>query len=929
MERSGFSAEEDVFTARREPSSSTLASSPVIRPQIPSPSPFEAPPTRQSRQFPEYSQKPYGLGFTPPIRRGSPLNPQKASQRRSLQSNVSVMDSPPPRHRRIPSPGIMDIGGQPIEQEPETSSFSNEYDLSHEDPRILLDVQRALKLKARREARLKREQSASPHQPSPSSTQYTAHQTPPELSQASWRTRQSTLPSPPPSPTPPRKASGSATSDLDFSPATGVPAVETQPHPVPASLDNGKTLDWTGSIIDDEKAEKRWPLMGKRKDKDKMLPLNALAEQQEHLYRGKLENIKMQCSSQTLRKASITREQLGRRYKLLSEHLAPPNETPKFHFLAVAHWWSTVNPMVKQAMEKAEPFSWLKHLEKGHKERSPWHLSALTMEEYLQARSTIAAMPTIHEDASLHESPSSSYPNSNLPSPDVVSFEPRRDSAEIFDARRGKASIDSSTSLPPSGLPLSKSPFRNSASPRLYHQPYPRGDGLSAPGSGSDLSEHDLTKNLPPVRSRSEHPSPQIQVIVTQDSEDKVEQSSVTPLQIKLSTSTSTKASDLEHPSANERLAPPLPSRSTSRAKLPRRIRVSQPTAEVPRRHTGYDDTLINRKYEARARLVEEANVHNQRIRQTLNRISAAVREYDAIQASALKTPGIPHLPLPKELVEAFSHDPAAVTGATRRLTGWRAVEDIHQRINRQREIFQSFLSQPPSEPSDSIHILDSPISQLVESLNVLETEKDEIMTTATNLAELLQKVQAVHRDVKSEYNQTVSATSVVYPELSHIIALEESYRDQYQQLWDFGMDALTLLLDTVTPFWRNYGKTIGEDVRDFLIIPLYRNEFTGEAKRYPLREIPRRSLRHWLGFILFFLLSIGITFLQIRAAITSSVSYRLQWIPYDSVRWTALPFFWVGILIQWIAVLFELSVVVMQLGIITWWTGWLINVFQ
>lgn len=142
-------------------------------------------------------------------------------------------------------------------------------------------------------------------------------------------------------------------------------------------------------------------------------------------------------------------------------------------------------------------------------------------------------------------------------------------------------------------------------------------------------------------------------------------------------------------------------------------------------------------------------------------------------------------------------------------------------------------------------------------------------------------------------------------------------------------MDALTLLLDTVTPFWRNYGKTIGEDVRDFLIIPLYRNEFTGEPKRYLLREVPRRSLRHWLGFCLFFLCSIGVTLLQLRAAVTSSISYRLQWIPYDGARWTALPFFWIGILIQWIAVLFEFSIVLMQLGTMAWWIGWLVNVFQ
>ena len=142
-------------------------------------------------------------------------------------------------------------------------------------------------------------------------------------------------------------------------------------------------------------------------------------------------------------------------------------------------------------------------------------------------------------------------------------------------------------------------------------------------------------------------------------------------------------------------------------------------------------------------------------------------------------------------------------------------------------------------------------------------------------------------------------------------------------------MDALTLLLDTVTPFWRNYGKTIGEDVRDFLIIPLYRNEFTGEPKRYLLPSLPKRSPNHWVGLIFTFFATISVTLLQIRAAITCSVNYRLGWIPYDGVRWTALPFFWIGILIQWIAVLVELAVVVTQVGVTTWWTGWLISIFQ
>lgn len=142
-------------------------------------------------------------------------------------------------------------------------------------------------------------------------------------------------------------------------------------------------------------------------------------------------------------------------------------------------------------------------------------------------------------------------------------------------------------------------------------------------------------------------------------------------------------------------------------------------------------------------------------------------------------------------------------------------------------------------------------------------------------------------------------------------------------------MDTLTFLLDTVTPFWRTYGKPIGEDVRDFLIIPLYRNEFTGESKRYPIQALPSRSFHHWLALILFFFGSITINILQTRAAISSAAHYKLPMIPYESIRWTALPFFWISIIIQWWAVIGEFAVVVMQFGVLTWWAGWSVRLFD
>jgi len=256
-------------------------------------------------------------------------------------------------------------------------------------------------------------------------------------------------------------------------------------------------------------------------------------------------------------------------------------------------------------------------------------------------------------------------------------------------------------------------------------------------------------------------------------------------------------------------------------------------------------------------------------------------------------------------------------------------VEDISQRLARQRNVLRTFRSLLAENVSTRGCLLDESIENLLQALEYLEGCKEAIALRAVSVLNLLNSVQEVHADVKDNYKLTISRASVVYPELSHIVALEESYKDQYQHFWELGMDALTLLLDTVTPFWRTYGKTIGEDVRDFLIIPLYRNEFTGETKRYPIKELPSRSFRHWLGLVFFFFLSIAINILQVRAAISSSRHFRLRLIPYDGIRWTALPFFWIGILIQWLAVIFEFAIVFMQAGVITWWTGWSVKILS
>ena len=144
------------------------------------------------------------------------------------------------------------------------------------DPRILQDVQRALKLKARREARLKQKNVPG--------TEPTGQPQTPPSNPFPFSPK---LPSSPSSLPSSRRLSISAISDVDFSPSTAIPEFSVQSsHPIPSSFDNGITLDWTGALPDD--ADKRWSLSISKKKKDKLPPLGAMIDQQHQIYKGEL-----------------------------------------------------------------------------------------------------------------------------------------------------------------------------------------------------------------------------------------------------------------------------------------------------------------------------------------------------------------------------------------------------------------------------------------------------------------------------------------------------------------------------------------------------------------------------------------------------------------------------------------------------------------
>lgn len=145
------------------------------------------------------------------------------------------------------------------------------------------------------------------------------------------------------------------------------------------------------------------------------------------------------------------------------------------------------------------------------------------------------------------------------------------------------------------------------------------------------------------------------------------------------------------------------------------------------------------------------------------------MREFETVQSTVLRSLGVPYNNLPQDLLDAFGHDPAAVTGATRKFQSWKAVDDIHTRLIRQRETFRDFLSHAAENnlPA-SASVLDDPIAALLRSLETLETYRQEITTKAKAVVDVLKRVQTVHAEVKAEYNDTLAHTSVVYPEVRH-----------------------------------------------------------------------------------------------------------------------------------------------------------------
>jgi hypothetical protein len=186
--------------------------------------------------------------------------------------------------------------------------------------------------------------------------------------------------------------------------------------------------------------------------------------------------------------------------------------------------------------------------------------------------------------------------------------------------------------------------------------------------------------------------------------------------------------------------------------------------------------------------LLESAIKQNYRIRQVLQRIAAEVREFDAVQSSLSGLLGVPCLNVPQEVLEAFSHDPSAVTGSTRRFKGWRAVEDIHSRIAWQRAVLQNFvhsIAGLKGKLQMPTGIFDECISGLMASVSHLEQHRYGVFDKTDEVTDLLTRVRELHGMVKAEFNDTLAHTSQIYPEVVQHFTISLPLADSFSDFSD------------------------------------------------------------------------------------------------------------------------------------------------
>lgn len=157
-------------------------------------------------------------------------------------------------------------------------------------------------------------------------------------------------------------------------------------------------------------------------------------------------------------------------------------------------------------------------------------------------------------------------------------------------------------------------------------------------------------------------------------------------------------------------------------------------------------------------------------MKQLLQTAAKTISEYDELQRLMAEKLGMNYRPVPADVLEAICHDPASATGNTRRATGWKAVEEIHDRNERQRIVLDAFAAQssgglsPATMPDGGIY--HKHIETLTSQLEDLGNERISIVAQVKQLIELLRNVKVLRDQLKPDLDETGKHTSINYPEV-------------------------------------------------------------------------------------------------------------------------------------------------------------------
>ena len=307
-------------------------------------------------------------------------------------------------------------------------------------------------------------------------------------------------------------------------------------------------------------------------------------------------------------------------YESLASKQAPLN------LAQIARWFGTQDEPVRKFLEMGEPFTWLKHLDKGtfKSSRSSRYLSALMIEEYVHAQKPWDRIQTISKDSSILESESRGPRGSRSPpllSPSRtglsnvlgsskstnptsagVSFEPKAtrtipiDTASRKSADSGLSSVVTGSSilgtvpLSPVSTRLNQFVEKSVGGHKIFD------DTSSSDGSEASDDDDGRPQPLASVPDVSLQPP---------SSEDVATRHSPIPLRLGVANSTGSLESTNPHPvrvvpSENQSLS------SIKSSSKPRRIRMSLHASRPTRRGTLRADSeeSLRLEYEAKAMYV-------------------------------------------------------------------------------------------------------------------------------------------------------------------------------------------------------------------------------------------------------------------------------------------------------------------------------------